>query len=127
MIGCAAVKTSPIFSKTYDLLLWLVPRTLAFPKSHRGVLARRVQERAFDLMEALQASALGPDAERRLLEADYQLAALRTYLRLSRELRLITPEQFEHAARLIVEIGRLLGAWRKKVEGRDRPSQDGIS
>ena len=41
------MKQSPIFVKSYDLLLWLIPRTLAFPKSQRGVLARQVQGQLF--------------------------------------------------------------------------------
>jgi hypothetical protein len=34
---------SPIFVKTYDLLVWLIPITMQFPKSQRFVLALRVQ------------------------------------------------------------------------------------
>ena len=47
------MKESPIFVKSYDLLQWLIPRTLAFPRSQRGVLARQVQHHAFALYEAL--------------------------------------------------------------------------
>ena len=38
------MKESPIFTKCYDLLRWLIPRTLDFPKRQRGVIARQVQQ-----------------------------------------------------------------------------------
>jgi len=30
------MEESPIFTKTYDLLLWLIPDTQKFPKDQRG-------------------------------------------------------------------------------------------
>ena len=35
------------------------------------------------------------------------------HLRLSRDLQLISMGQYEHAARMLVEVGRLLGGWQK--------------
>jgi hypothetical protein len=32
------MEESPIFTKTYDLLLWLIPTTQKFPKDQRFVL-----------------------------------------------------------------------------------------
>ena len=55
---------SPIFARTHDLLLWLIPRTLRFPREQRFVLARRLQDRALDLQEALLAAAVGHGAAR---------------------------------------------------------------
>ena len=40
-------KQSPIFVKTYDLLLWLLGRTARFPKNERFRLAKRLEESAF--------------------------------------------------------------------------------
>jgi len=118
----SARQPSPVFVRTYDFLLWLVPRTLGFPRSQRGVLARKLQEQAFALHEALvdaakEESAGLPPAPY-LRRADAALANLRTYTRMSRELHLITPQQYEHAARMLAEIGRLLGGWIKKTHGK---------
>ena len=38
------MKESPIFARTHDLLLWLLPHTMGFPRSQRFVLTRRVQD-----------------------------------------------------------------------------------
>ena len=38
------MQESPIFTKTYDLLTWLLPATTKFPREHRFVMAKAVQE-----------------------------------------------------------------------------------
>jgi hypothetical protein len=111
------MKQSPIFVKHYDLMAWLIPHTLNFPKSQRGVLARQIQQELFRIHEALVAAGSSDQPLPCLVEADQGLIRLRTYLRLSREFRLLSPSQFEHAARLTSEVGRLLGGW-KKVTGK---------
>ena len=40
---------------------------------------------------------------------------LLTYLRLAHHWRWINPGQYEHAARLVAELGKLLGGWHKKT------------
>lgn len=108
-------KPSPIFVCTYDLLLWLIPRTLGFPRSQRAVMARQLQAQAFALHHALVDAALSDDPLPHLRRADAALAKLRTYLRLSHDLCLLSLGQYEHAARLVVPIGNLLGGWIKKT------------
>jgi hypothetical protein len=111
------VKESPIFARTYDLLLWLIPQTLKFPREHRFTMAQRVQQAALDFHEGIIEAGLS-DGRRRaecLAHADVDLAKLRFYLRLCKDLRLLSLGQFEHVSRMVVEIGRLLGGWRKSV------------
>jgi hypothetical protein len=109
------MKQSPIFIKQYDLMAWLIPRTLAFPKSQRGVLARQIQAELFRIYEALVEAGTSDDPLPSLIEADRGLIRLRTYLRLCRELQLLSSGQFEHAARLAAEVGRLLGGWKNHI------------
>lgn len=111
----AAPKASPIFTQTYDLLRWLIPNTLNFPKSQRGVLARRLQYHSFALYELLVDAAMSDTPEDTLREADRTLTKLRLYLRLSQELGLLQRGQYEHVSKMVVEIGRLLGGWLKKT------------
>ena len=40
------MQESPIFTKTYDFLLWLMPATTKFPREQRFLLARFIQETA---------------------------------------------------------------------------------
>jgi hypothetical protein len=109
---------SPIFVKMYDLLAWLIPQTMQFPKSQRFVLAQRVQDAALDVHELLIAAGKTARAERRrnLLQTDIRLEQLRLHWRLCRTLELVAPGRYEHGARLIDEVGRLLGGWMASSE-----------
>ena len=118
------VSQSPIFSRTYDFLLWLLPQAAKFPRLYRFTLAERVQRRALDLQETLIAAGLrrGPERALHLREADTQLAQLRQLLRLCADLELLTLGQYEHSAALLTEIGKLLGAWLRDSAGTPSPA-----
>jgi len=116
------VQESPIYSRTYDLLRWLLQATSHFPRSQRFVLAKRVQDAAFDLQEALLEAGLSSGQERRegLKKADMHLAKLRYYLRLSHDMEWLSLGQYEHVARMVDEVGRLLGGWLRKEGEQQR-------
>lgn len=105
---------SPIFVKTHDFLLWLVPQTLKFPKCQRFVLAQRLHASALSFYELLiRARKVRPN-QTILVDADVELEKVRFHLRLAHELGLLSGGQYEHASRFVVEIGRLLGGWLKR-------------
>jgi len=106
---------SPIFVKTYDFLLWLIPLTLKFPKSQRFLLAERLSKMALDFYDLILAAVMEPERQdEKLDEADRLLTKIRLYVRLSHDLHCISLGQLEHAARLMDEIGRLIGGWKRK-------------
>ena len=106
---------SPIFARTYDLLRWLLPLTTKFPRQQRFVLAAAVQRSAFDLQERLIEATRLPDALAALGRADAALAKLRIYVRMCMDLDLLNMGQYEHAARMLDDIGRLLGGWKRAL------------
>lgn len=112
---------SPLFSRTYDLLLWLIPQVQRFPRAHRFGLAERIQRLGLDFQDSITAAGKAQGSQRSdwLQRADVQLEQLRTWLRLAVELKLLDLRQYEHVSRLVSEVGRLLGAWIKhqKVAG----------
>jgi four helix bundle protein len=110
------VNESPLYVRTYDLLLWLLPQVQKFPRTHRFGLAERIQRLGLDFQDSLAAAGKCKGEERRtwLHRADIQLEQLRLWLRLAQDLELITLKQYEHVARLTNEVGRLLGAWIKQ-------------
>jgi hypothetical protein len=112
------MKQSPIFLKHYDLMAWLLPCTLAFPKSQRGVLARQVQAELFRIHEWLVEAGTTEDPLPALAKADRGLIRLRTYLRLCRDLKLLSVNQYEHGSRLAAEVGKLLGGWIRSRQSR---------
>lgn len=114
------MKESPIFAKTYDLLVWLIPTTTKFPREQRFVLGKAVQETALLLQEQLIEAALlrGQAEVQTLVKADISLTKLRFYLRLCRDLALLSPKQYQHVAGMVTEVGKLLGGWRKSRDNK---------
>lgn len=96
-------------------MAWLIPRTLSYPKSQRGVLARQIQQELFAVQAALVEAATAESPKSALVKADQSLICLRTYVRLSRDLQLLSPGQFAHAGKLMGEVGKLLGGWQKRA------------
>ncbi len=41
----------PIFTRTFDFLVWLVPATHHFPKAHRFTITARLLDAALDFSE----------------------------------------------------------------------------
>jgi hypothetical protein len=107
-----------IFTRTYDLLLWLLPRCEKFPKAQRFVLTKRLEDAALDFQESLfdANSRRGVARQERLEAADAHLNKVRLYLRMVFEWRWLTAGQYEHVSRMIAEIGKLLGGWLKQSQ-----------
>jgi hypothetical protein len=108
---------SPLFSRTHDFLLWLLPQMQKFPRVYRFSLAERIQRTSMDFQDFIVSAGKSQGDERRgwLKKADIALEQIRFWLRFSEELELFTIGQYEHAARMMVEMGRLLGAWVKQT------------
>jgi hypothetical protein len=109
---------SPAFTRCYDLLRWLLPQTEKFPRSQRFVLARALNDAALHLHERLAEAVHGQQASLSLSQADVELTKLRTYLRLSYDLGLISPGSYEHGTRMVAEIGKYVGSWRRRLDNR---------
>ena len=75
---------SPIFTRTYDLLRWLIPATVKFPRQQRFVLAQAVQQDALAFQSLLIEAAHQKHPLDTLNQADAELDKLRTRLRLCR-------------------------------------------
>ena len=105
----------PIFVRTFDFLTWLLPMTNHFPKAHRHSFTRRLLDAAFDLRERLEEANYRKGRARleRLERADEALAKVRLYLRLAHRWAWLNAGQYRHVAKMLAEIGRLLGGWRK--------------
>ena len=113
-----------IFTRTLDLLLWLLPQAEKFPKNQRFVLTKRLTDAALDFQEALfDANAhRGEKRIAHLESADAHLDKLRLYLQLAYRFQWLSSSQYEHVSAMVVEIGRLLGGWLR--QSRDASHHD---
>ncbi len=111
-------KEMPIFTRTFDFLTWLLPITNHFPRAHRFTFTQRCLDAAFDLRERLEEANHRQGKERleRLTRADEALDKVRLYLRLAARWEWLNGGQYQHAAEMVAEIGRLLGGWRKVTQ-----------
>lgn len=105
------MQESPLFVKVHDLLQWLIPLTLKFPREHRFVVTQQVQQTAFEFQARIFDARHGVDLPRSLRLADACMARLRALLRLCADWMLMAPRQLEHVSGRLLEIGKLLGAW----------------
>ncbi len=111
----AAIKESPIFVKTYDFTKWLLEHTIRFPKSQRFVMAKRIEDAALNFYDLLLLAVKETNKKEILNKASFELERLKHYLRLCRDLNIMSIKQYEYSSKAIVEIGNLLGGWLKKV------------
>ncbi len=103
-----------LFAKYHDLMAWLMARAEKFPRSQRFLLANRLLDTAFACHEELirARKVTGPARAQALLQADVELETLRLQWRLAHETRCVSTAQYEHGAKLIDEVGKMLGRWR---------------
>ncbi|MEJ5224576.1 MAG: diversity-generating retroelement protein Avd [Anaerolineales bacterium] len=110
---------SPVYTSTYDLLLWLLPLTQTFPRAWRFSLTERIQRVALDFQDQLVAAGKHKGAQRQnhLRYADVRLEQLRHWMRYARDMKIISLPQYEHFARMVTQTGNFLGAWIKDEMG----------
>lgn len=106
---------SPIFVRSDELVLWVMRATTHFPHHYRAAMGRATQEATLLVQRHLVAAARRRDKRAALQGADEALQELRILLRQCRTLSLISIGQYEHVVRIVDEVGRLLGGWRRSV------------
>lgn len=104
-----------IFTRTFDLLDWLLPKVERFPRAFLRTVTERMMGSAMDFNEALNAaqSQGGSTRQKHLREASAHLDNLRLYLRLAHRWGWLSSGQYRHCSEMIAELGRLLGGWLK--------------
>jgi hypothetical protein len=110
-------RTGPAVEAHYQLLNWLMPTVARFPREQRFLLGDRIQATALDVLEALIEATYTRDRRGHLARANLGLEKLRFFFRLAHEQRHLDERRYEHAARQIDEVGRLVGGWVKASSG----------
>jgi hypothetical protein len=114
-----SMPTTPLFTRTFEFTTWLLAMANHFPRSQRFFATKRLLDAAFDFQERLvDANARRGQARLAMLDlADAELDKVRLYLRLAYRLQWLSVGQYGHAARLVAEMGKLLGSWKKGTIG----------
>ena len=101
----------------YQLLLWLIPTLESMPRRQKFQVGDRLQSQAQDVMDTLIEAAYTRERGPLLRQANVGLEKLRYGVRLAKDLELLPFKQYEHAARLIDDLGRQVGGWLRSERG----------
>lgn len=107
-----------VITRTYDMLLYIMPLLEQFPKKYKYFLAEKIQSNILEIMEDLiEAYYTKGDSKKALLnKVNIHLEKLRYEVRLSKDLRCINVKRYELWQRKINEIGQQVGSWRKSLK-----------
>jgi len=106
------VQDQAIYTKIYDLTLWLFPHVAKFPKHERSGLALHIKQCDLNLLRNVVLAYGSRINKAQFLEnASAELDLLRLLIRMSVDLRYTSMKQYQFASELVNEIGRMLGGW----------------
>lgn len=101
----------PVIVKTYDFLLWLLPKLDKLPKNRKFTLGDRMENAIFDVLLNLVEAAYSRNKRPVLERANLALEKLRFLLRICRDLGLLSQDKHRYAIQNLTEIGRMVGGW----------------
>ena len=113
MVADHAKQTGVALEKAFQFVLWLVPTVEKFPRAQKFLLGDRIQSAAIDVLEGLVEATYTRNRVPVLRVVNLKLEKLRLLFRLATDLKIVDRRRYEHAARSIDEIGRLVGGWLK--------------
>lgn len=108
----------PVVTKTYDLVVWLLPKLAKFPRDQRFLLGDRIENTLLDCLELLIEATYSREKAGILKNVNLKLEKLRFLVRISRDMHYVNIESYEFTARKIDEIGRMVGGWIKMAYGK---------
>jgi 23S rRNA-intervening sequence protein len=106
-------RTGPAVEAHFQFINWLIPAVERFPKSQKFLLGDRIQTTALDILESLLEATYTRDRRAHLMRANLGLEKLRFLFRIAFEQHYLDLRRYEHAARSVDEVGRLIGGWAK--------------
>ncbi|MFT4311541.1 MAG: diversity-generating retroelement protein Avd [Candidatus Woesearchaeota archaeon] len=103
------IENFQLFKKYYDFQLWLIPTLNKFPKNQKYTLAEKIQNQSIKVLDIIIQIAQNHERIKATKKADLELKKLKILIRLSKDLKLLTFEKYEHSSKKLVEIGKILG------------------
>jgi four helix bundle protein len=110
-----------VVQKAYDWTLWIIPKVERFPKSQRYSIGEHLVRASIDLLLYLVDATYQSRNSGSLHSAVREVNRIRYLVRLAKDLRLITIDSHEFAAKAIDDIGRMAGGWRRSVRAAVSP------
>lgn len=112
-----------IKEKIYDMILYGNPALLQFPNTEKFVLAANIRESMYKMFQLAVVIEKKYYKKTTLQELDVELDVLRHLIRLAADKKLyphrapcLPISKYEHWAKLIDEIGKMIGGYMKTVK-----------
>ena len=107
-----------IQQKIEDMILYGNKALLGFPRAERYAMAADIKRSMYALYRLVVAANKKYFKKTTLQDADVELAILRNFIRLAanKELRYLPINKYENWAKMLDEIGRMLGGWIKAMK-----------
>lgn len=112
----------PVFNLWYQTLGWILDTTGKFPKSARFNLAGRISDISLEVLESIIEAIYTKERSPLLLKANLGLEKLRVLFRLAHDRKHISTRQYEHVSEALIEVGKMIGGWRKQSNEASRES-----
>ncbi len=106
-----------VITKTYDIIIWALPQLIKFPRSFRFTLGEKIEYLFYNILEHLIDAQYSKEKIPILLKVNLQLEKLRYYIRICKDMRFISINQYEYLSREINEVGKLVGGWIRQQKG----------
>ncbi len=104
-----------IITKTYDLLLYLIPQLAKFPRDQKFLLGDRIETLMLDFLEDMIVAYYSREKLLLLDKGNLKLERLRYLIRLCNDLKFLNDRRYGLISEKINEIGRMVGGWRKSL------------
>ncbi len=106
----------PLYHKTYGLVKYLYEAVRNFPKEYKYSIGSDMLGLAWQCLDlVVTANAVSnTDKSKHIERLDMTYERLKLRVRMSQEIRLLSPGQFVHLERqYLLEIGRMIGGWKR--------------
>src|SRR5262245_7427163 len=104
-----------VIDRTYEFTVWTCEHIARFNRAHRFTLGDRLERQVNRVLEGLLRARY--DRRERLCllrQVNVELELLRFQFRLARDLKCLSLDSYGYSARVVNEVGQMVGGWLKK-------------
>ena len=108
------VKAPQAVQSCHNLILWMIPQIDKFPRVRRFTLGERIESSLLTVLRGLIQAYYAPRYRSKNLEqVNTELTVIRHLWRLAFKLEAIGVKNYESGSKMLMELGRQIGGWKK--------------
>jgi hypothetical protein len=116
-----------VIQKAYDLIQWYIPVLTKLPREYKFTLGERMMKSLFKLLDELISARYSKQKLQQLHDINLRLEKMRYQTRMLLDFKLMEAQRFNHASKLINEVGVDLGNWIKQQQKRNETTQQPLA